>query len=67
MDQQISQLRAELRAEFASTIDNLQSEIQALEASLQQASAPPPPSSNRPKSSLLDPEKFTGLSVKYDI
>ncbi|KAJ5211240.1 hypothetical protein N7491_011060 [Penicillium cf. griseofulvum] len=71
MDQQIHQLRAELRAEFASTIDNLRGEIQAQSQLIstlqaQQASVPPPPSLKRPKSSLPDPEKFTGLSVKYD-
>ncbi|OQD60028.1 hypothetical protein PENPOL_c031G04805 [Penicillium polonicum] len=70
MDQQIYQLRAELRTEFASTIDNFHSEIQAqsqLIEAIQQASVPPPPSSSkRPKSSLPDPEKFTGQSFKYD-
>ena len=69
MDQQIRQLRAELRTEFAATIDNLQSEIHAqsqLIEALQQASSSHPPSSKRPKSSLPDPEKFTGFSVKFD-
>jgi RNA binding exosome subunit len=40
MDQQIQQLRAELRTEFAATIDNLQQQIQSLQQahqSLQQA------------------------------
>ena len=68
MDQQIQQLRAELRAEFSSTIDNLRGEIQVLQQALQQATAAAskPPSSKRPKSSLPDPEKFTGLAIKYD-
>lgn len=64
----IQQLRSELRAEFSSTIDNLRDEIQSLQHALQQASLPKtqPLSSKRPKSSLPDPEKFTGLVVKYD-
>ncbi|KAJ9473800.1 hypothetical protein VN97_g13280 [Penicillium thymicola] len=73
MDQQVlHQLRAELRTEFASTIDNLRGEIQAqsqlistLQASVS-ATAANPPSSKRPKSSLPDPEKFSGQAFKYD-
>jgi hypothetical protein len=37
MDQQIQQLRAELRTEFAATIDNLQQQIQSLQQAHQQS------------------------------
>lgn len=62
MDSQ-QQLRAELSAEFAATIETLRGEIRSLQAQVQQ---PPAPQARRPKSSLPDPEKFTGQSVKYD-
>ena len=62
MDQQ-QQLRAELSAEFAATIETLRGEIRSLQAQIQQPSAP---QARRLKSSLPDPEKFTGQSVKYD-
>ncbi|KAJ5205189.1 hypothetical protein N7491_004188 [Penicillium cf. griseofulvum] len=58
------QLREELRNEFATTIDNLQQQIQLLQDA---ASSSNTPSLKRPRPSLLDLEKLTGLSVKYDI
>ncbi|KAJ5344049.1 uncharacterized protein N7506_003873 [Penicillium brevicompactum] len=66
----LTQLRDELNTQFSQTIQDLTNEIQNLRTRVKTAEAKPPhppkPFTKRPKSSLPDPEKFTGTAHKFD-
>ncbi|EEH41652.1 hypothetical protein PAAG_03215 [Paracoccidioides lutzii Pb01] len=57
---------AALRQEFGNAIQELRNQNQQLQAECQSLQTPLNNSRSRPKPSLLDPEKFTGQTLKFD-
>ena len=61
--QHLDQLRQAISNEFNAIVEDLRQEIATLRGQIQAQSQR---SRSRPKPSLPDPEKFTGISVKFD-